>query len=518
MKRMWVCVCAVLLCVSLFCGCGCAPDKPEDTTEYKEGGSGVISLPLTHFDTFNPVLSQSDTVADAMSLVYDSLYVPTADGGAEPRLALKTQISPDGLVYTVHLRDDVYWHDGKQFSAYDVSYTLSAIKQAETSKLKKYLYGIASYEALSNFVLQITLTEPDSCFISHLDFPVVARGTDCTTVQADYIPIGTAAYRYTPSKPGRIHLLTKYDACVTRKSGAVEQVVLKEIPSADNVMYALESREIEAVHVDSKQLCTYSPKGNVTTMAYTNRTFSFLGIHAQGALEDKRVRSAVSLLLDRESIKNNALFGRFVPSILPFVPGSVYNPDNEAAAQAAQAAELLQEAGYEKSTSGRWQKETEDGAKELYIPILVNADNEMRVRAAQEIARQLSAFGIGTYVDQTDYETYALRVETLEYSMFLGETVLGDALDVGVFLGTMARFASPGDARMDALLRQAQTAVSQSQKDTAFFALVDSISDEVPIISLGFGQNAVIVNDRIAGEITPIYGDIFHAFEAWNAK
>ncbi len=518
MKKMLGMVLTALLCVSLLCGCGCAPEKPEDTVEYKEGGAGVISLPLTYFDTFNPVLTQSDTVADAMSLVYDGLYAPTANGGVEPRLALKTEISPDGLTYTVHLRDDVYWHDGKQFSAYDVSYTLSAIEQAETSRLKGYLYGIASYAAQSNFVLKITLTEPNSCFISQLDFPVIQRGTDCTAVQADYVPVGTAAYRYTPAKPGRVHLLMKNDACVTRKAGAIEQVVLKEIPSADKVMYALESREIEAVHVDSKQLRTYSPKGNVTTFVYTNRIFAFLGINAQGALADKQVRGAISALLDRESIKTNALFGRFTPSVLPLVPGGVYNPDTEAAAQAEQAAALLRAAGYEKSTSGRWQKETEDGVQTLFIPILVNAENEVRVRAAEEVARQLSAFGIGATVDKTDYETYTLRVENLEYSMFFGETVLGDALDVSVFLGSGARFASQGDARMDTLLWQAQTAVTQSEKDTAFLTLADAIADEVPVISLGFGQNAVIVNDRIDGEITPVYGDIFHAFAAWNAK
>ncbi len=519
MKKSFVFIISILVCVAVFGGCGCAPHEDGgQRVHYKEGGTGVISLPLTHFDTFNPVLTQSDTVLDAMTLVYDSLYRRGSDGVMVPVLATKTEISADGLCYTMHLRNDVKWHSGETFSAYDVSYTLSAIENAEASKLKGYLSGIASYTARSNYVFEITLTAPNSCFIERLDFPVIARGTDCSAVQADDVPVGTSAYRYAPSVPGRVHILEKNPDCVTQAAGKVEQVVLKEIPRADNVMYALESREIEAVHVDTAQLRTYSPKGNVVTFPYTNRDFTFLGINAQGALADKQVRGALSAILDREAIKNNAMFGRFVVSALPFVPGSAYNPTAEADAPAPDAAALLTAAGYEKAANGRWQRETEEGTETLYVSILVNAENDVRCAAAEEIAKQLTAFGIGASVEKTDFETYTMRVDAREYSLFLGEVLLLDDLDVSVFVGSGARFATPGSANMDALLYNAQTAVTQSGKDTAFLALADAIADEMPVISLGFGQNAVIVNDRISGEIAPVYDNIFCDFALWNAK
>ncbi len=430
MKKSIVFIISIWICVAVLGGCGCARQEEGGVrVHYKEGGTGVISLPLTHFDTFNPVLTQSDTVLDAMTLVYDSLYRRAADGRMEPVLATKTEISADGLVYTVHLRNDVRWHNGDLFSAYDVSYTLSAIENAPASKLKGYLAGIASYTAKSNFVFELTLTAPNSCFIERLDFPVIARKTDCTAVQADYVPNGTSAYRYAPSVPGRIHILEKNPDCVTQTTGKVEQVVLKELPRAADRMYALESREIEAVHVDTAQLRTYSPKGNVVTFPYTNREFTFLGINAQGALADKQVRGALSAILDREAIKNNAMFGRFVTSTLPFLPGSAYHPAaTEKPAPDAEA--LLTAAGYEKAANGSWQKETEAGMETLSVSVLVNADNDVRVATAEEIAKQFNAFGIGTSVEKTDFDTYNLRVEAREYTLFLGEVLLLDDLDV----------------------------------------------------------------------------------------
>lgn len=518
MKKILALCMVLLLNIAVLSGCGCSRGGDEEYVVYKEGGAGVISLPLTHFDTFNPVLTQSDTVLDAMSLVYDSLYRRGSDGVMAPELAVKTEISGDGLVYTVHLRDDVLWHDGETFCAYDVSYTLSAIEKAENSKLKSYLYGIADYTAKSNFVFEIELSAPNSCFVEQLDFPVLQRGTDCSAVQADYVPVGTSAYRYAPTAPGKAHVLEKNPTCVTRKEGKIAQVVLKEIPSADNVMYALESREIEAVHVTTEQLRTYSPKGNVTTFPYTNRRFTFLGIRAEGVLADKQVRRAISLVLNREEISKNAMFGRMTVSDLPFLPGSAYNMPVTEETNVEDPTALLEAAGYRKATDGRWQKETEEGAQRLYVSILVNQENEVRCAAAEEIVKQLNAFGIGADVVRTDFETYQLRVEEMEYSMFLGETILGDDLDVSIFVGADARFASPGSAYMDELMARARTAVVQSDKDATFVEIADAFADEMPVISIGFGQDAVIVNDRIAGEIVPVYGNPFASFFAWDAK
>ncbi len=516
MKKSFICILAVLLCISLLGGCGCAPtDEARDYPVLQEGGKGVVSLPLTHFDTFNPVLTQSDTVLDAMQLVYDSLYRRAADGTVQPLLATATEISPDGLVYTVYLRNDVRWHDGELFSAYDVSYTLDAIAACETSKLRGCLQGIASYTAKSNFVCEFVLSAPDSCFTDRLTFPVIPRSTDCSAIYEDFMPIGTSAYRYVETSKSRTHLLCRSKDCTSVVAGPVEEVVLKEIPAADNLMYALESREIEAVHVDAAYLRTYSAKGNVRTMPYTNRNFSFLGINAIDVLADKNVRKALSMVIDRETINTNVLFGRFTVSDSPFLWEKSAEETPEATP--VEAAQLLETAGYAQNEDGKWKRETEEGIMTLSVSILVNLENKVRCAVAEEIAKQLRAFGIGAYVDKTDFETYTMRVDAREYNLFLGETVLETDMDVSVFVGSWARFASPVGQNMDRLLYNARVAVTPESKATAFRALADGIADEMPVISLGFGQNAVVVNDRIRGEITPVYQNIFCDFATWDA-
>lgn len=45
-----------------------------------------------------------------------------------PLLAERWEVAPDGLSYTFHLRQGVKWHDGQDFTAADVAYSLSVWK------------------------------------------------------------------------------------------------------------------------------------------------------------------------------------------------------------------------------------------------------------------------------------------------------------------------------------------------------------------------------------------------------
>jgi len=507
----------ILLCICMLVGCGKqAPQPAPVPTDLKEGGTGVVSLPITHFDTFNPILTRSDTVLDAMQLVYDSMYRRAADGKCAPLLATGADVSADGLVYTIHLREDVKWHDGSGFSSADVAHTVQAIENAPQTTLGKCLAGVVSHGATGMYTYRFELAEPNSCFTEQLTFPIVKHGTDCTQVQSSYVPVGTSAYVYVPSTLNRAYVFHKNGACVTTPLGTVEEVILKVIPEADNSIYALESREIEAVHADTDLLRTYSPKGNVRTITYTNRRLTFLGIGANGNLADKRVRRALSLFIDRETIKKNVMFDRFVPVYLPLTDSRYYNQDTESE-RAQEAQTLLQSAGFLKNTDGFWEKETEEGRSVLSVSVLVNMENEVRCKAAENIAAQLVACGIKAYVDKTDYETYALRISENEYSLFLGETILEDDLDVFALAGSTARYTGADGANMDAVLYNLKNAVTQQGRESAQQSLASALADEMPVIALGYGQNALIVNDRISGEICPVYGNVFANFAAWTA-
>jgi len=61
------------------------------------------------------------------ALVYNGLVRFDVDGRVVPDLAEAWEVSPDGLVYTFHLRDGVRFHDGTTFDAADVVFSFTRI-------------------------------------------------------------------------------------------------------------------------------------------------------------------------------------------------------------------------------------------------------------------------------------------------------------------------------------------------------------------------------------------------------
>ena len=54
-------------------------------------------------------------------------------GDASPSAALSYEVSSDGKTYTFSLRNDLFWQDGKKFTAHDVNYNFKDVETAVTS-------------------------------------------------------------------------------------------------------------------------------------------------------------------------------------------------------------------------------------------------------------------------------------------------------------------------------------------------------------------------------------------------
>src|SRR3990167_5125101 len=82
-------------------------------------------------DTLNPLTSSDAYSSRVLSYVNDSLIERDNDTlEYKPKLAKSWEVSPDHLSYTFVLRDDVFWHDGRKFTADDVVYSFEKIKDS----------------------------------------------------------------------------------------------------------------------------------------------------------------------------------------------------------------------------------------------------------------------------------------------------------------------------------------------------------------------------------------------------
>ena len=104
--------------------------------------------------------SPSDLPESVGKLVSFGLTEISESGEAKPALATSWEIDSTGKEYTFHLRNDVFWHDKKKFTAYDVNYNLKDVEFVPTSETE----------------LKVKLKEPFSPLVTFLAKPLFRKG------------------------------------------------------------------------------------------------------------------------------------------------------------------------------------------------------------------------------------------------------------------------------------------------------------------------------------------------------
>jgi peptide/nickel transport system substrate-binding protein len=127
-------------------------------------------------------------------LTYDLDFTP------RPQLATEWSVSDDGLTYTFKLREGVKWHDGEDFDADDVVFSILALKQVHP-RGRGTLANVTEVKALGSHEVQVTLSDPAPYLLkalAALESPILPQhifdGTDIPANPALNAPIGTGPF------------------------------------------------------------------------------------------------------------------------------------------------------------------------------------------------------------------------------------------------------------------------------------------------------------------------------------
>ena len=130
-KRILSVLLVAVMAISMLAGCGNSSTEDasssEETTE-AGGGTFIVPINATSLTSLTPYsIYGSDDGQMAAAPCFDPLYIVTKD---ETRWYLAESIEPtsdDGCHYELKLREGVKWHDGEDFNADDVVYTINML-------------------------------------------------------------------------------------------------------------------------------------------------------------------------------------------------------------------------------------------------------------------------------------------------------------------------------------------------------------------------------------------------------
>ncbi len=281
--------------------------------------------------------------------VMSRLVRPGLDGTPTPDLAVSWEANDDATVWTFTLREGVTFHDGTEFDAADVLYTLNRVLDPELdSPARSAVAMIKDIEALDDQTVQITLDTPFA------DMPLQLMDYRLRMIPEDSgetigtTGIGTGPFSVeTFDADGTSVLVANMD--YWEGAPGVERMEVIGIPDAQARLQALLGGQLDmerGITAQQKVMLEGSdafslqeiPTGNWSGLVFRTDVEPF---------DDPRVRQAMRLAADRQLLVDLVLGGGgLVACDAPVAPTDQYRAELSCERDVDRAKALLTEAGY----------------------------------------------------------------------------------------------------------------------------------------------------------------------------
>lgn len=116
MQRLRIISLILLLGASMAVSVAFAQRAPETP---RQGGTLIVAAPF-EADTLDASKTTRAITNELTALMVEGLFALDNDGVPQPALVDRYEVDADGLVYTLHLRQGIRFHDGSDFDADDV--------------------------------------------------------------------------------------------------------------------------------------------------------------------------------------------------------------------------------------------------------------------------------------------------------------------------------------------------------------------------------------------------------------
>ncbi len=276
----------------------------------------------------NPHLGASDSYTQLIvngngGNIFETLFVRDMETlENKPHIAERWEVSDDHLTYTFYLRKDVTFSDGVPLTAHDVLFTYEAILNPvnDTADKRSYLTDFESATLLDDYTIQFKASKPyflhldlfGDGFLSILPKHIYGEG-DFNTLAANRAPVGSGPYLFSKWDTGQEIVLTKRDDYWGETKPHVNELHFKVVTDSNAAMQLLRRQELDYMRLTPEQWVRHAVKPEIadhyqrltlySPVDGAASSFGWIGWNAKRPyFADKRVRRAMTMLLDRKTI------------------------------------------------------------------------------------------------------------------------------------------------------------------------------------------------------------------------
>ena len=373
--------------------------------------------------TLNAVLQSSAPEAQVLQYVQRNLFDFDARLELVPGLAEGLAVSADGLSYTITLRPDAIWEDGRPVTSADAVFTIRKIVDPKipSNVYKPVFEEFASVEALDTRRFEVRFKKPYAFRSMAFVLPLLPEhkfaGQNFLKAKQNRAPLSNGPYRFVAWKAQESVELER-NAAYPGPRGHFDRIVFRIVPDNTTAYRLLVDGQLDEDQIDAgtKDRAARDPAFDACCrlVEFYNLDYNYIALNDRSPLfADPRTRRALTMLLDRASIVRSLYKGSARIISGPWAPDS---PAYEARVpplpfDPVGAARLLDEAGW-KDTDGDGIRDR--GGRPFAFDLLVSAGSEIGRQIDEMLAAELARVGV------------TARIRTLEWAAFVEKVDSGD--------------------------------------------------------------------------------------------
>ncbi len=459
--------------------------------------------------------------------------IPTFENGGIVR-------RPDGMLdITWHLHEGVKWHDGVEFTAEDVKFTLDFVHNTPAVYNQSEYNKIKSAKVVDKYTITMTWDGLYTFYAGLFEamLPKHILGKMSWEEIAKYEPfnrgpkfIGTGPFMFQEWKSGEyIRIVRNPNYWRGTQYPKIDEMVWQFIPDQTARFNAMQSGRYHVGQIEATQVANFRTKGFTINLIPSN-VFYYIGFNIAppggraDLFGDVRVRRAIYHAIDRKAIVDKLLEGTVKIANSPIPPTSAYYNPNIAAPEhnPQKAKELLAQAGWKDTNNdGVLDK---DGVK-FSFEWLNRSGRADRIAIAQVVQAQLKQIGIASTMVELEAAAWSQRWRNFNWQVQVGGWFMSSDASLTNYYHTRDgkngsnNFSGFSNPELDKLMLESDKVLEFAKRKPLLDRQQQILSDEAYNIFLYYRDSPWVVSDRLVnfrGSGTNL-GNWWNAWE-WDLK
>ena len=482
---------------------------PAASTSMPEGELIIMSPDLG----FEVPVPWNETVAGgkaAMRFIYDQLVGLDDENNldADWGLASSWEMATDGKQWTFKLKEGILYHNGDEFVADDMTFSINKWLEPESvgSYKERLTSFVESMEAPDPYTWVVNTGTPDIWL--HWDL-TDAQGALGAPVPSGYYqsvgdeefaknPIGTGPYSFDEQRIGDHMALSAVEDHWREGTPTVATIRLRKVPEESTRIAALKTGEADIITVSRENVPEIR---DADLQVFLREGQAIVGFYFHQQWDDVpisniKVREAMNLAVNREELAEFVFGGLASPGAVYPVPGSApvtdptlqpypYDPER--------AKELLKEAGYENGF-------------EVTIHSYPRSDVPEGPRMIEALAGYFEEIGVKANILPTEYSKYRTgrRAQTIPGEMgYLGAPNRPFPGFVGLMRAlqhSTSPFTSTKDPEFDRLIEAMEEALDPKEAEEHFLGIFRRYHEQFTHLTLLDIDIPYAANDKVPAD------------------